>query len=103
MAANPTRPWRGLYDRAEWKRLREAQLEAHPLCCMCLESEIVTPATVADHVRPHRGDESLFFDAGNLQSLCKRHHDRDKALIERGRAPVRFGPDGWPLDPARQP
>jgi 5-methylcytosine-specific restriction endonuclease McrA len=63
---------------------------------MCLADDIVTEATVVDHVRPHRGAEALFFDAGNLQSLCKTHHDRDKSAMERGTF-VQFGPDGWPI------
>jgi 5-methylcytosine-specific restriction endonuclease McrA len=54
-------------------------------------------ATVADHVIPHKGDESLFWDAGNLQGLCKRCHDSDKARIEAGgEARQQIGADGWP-------
>ena len=66
---------------------------------MCLESEAVTPAEVVDHIRPHKGDESLFFDPNNLQSLCATHHNRDKQMTERGRAPLRFDADGWPMAP----
>ena len=77
--------------------MREAQLTAHPLCCMCLESEIVTAATVADHVIPHRGDPELFWDAGNLQSLCQHHHDSDKQLLEHGKNVIRFDASGWPI------
>lgn len=49
---------------------------------MCLESEAVTPAEVVDHITPHKGDESLFFDPNNLQSLCKSHHDREKKMMD---------------------
>jgi len=38
---------------------------------------------VADHITPHRGDEFLFWDAGNLQCLCKPCHDRHKQRQER--------------------
>src|SRR6266404_1730756 len=31
------------------------QLRIEPLCRLCLEAGRVTPATVADHVTPHRG------------------------------------------------
>lgn len=88
--------YRKLYDTARWKRLRNMVLAEQPLCCMCLADDIVTEATVVDHVRPHRGDEALFWDRGNLQSLCKAHHDRDKQQMERGTF-VQFGPDGWPI------
>lgn len=64
---------------------------------MCLEDEHVEVATVADHVIPHKGDERLFFDPTNLQSLCAHHHNRDKALMEGGKNVIRFTPDGWPI------
>ncbi len=44
------------------------------------------PATVVDHIKPHRGDPKLFWDQENWQALCARHHDRDKQREERGRA-----------------
>lgn len=70
----------------------------HPLCAFCLEQDDITPADVVDHIKPHKGDASLFWDEENVQSLCKRHHDRDKKLIELGHQIIRFGPDGWPVD-----
>ena len=44
---------------------------------------IITAATVADHVTPHRGDYEAFWH-GELQSLCKFHHDKTKQRHERG-------------------
>lgn len=38
-------------------------------------------ATVVDHIIPHRGDQKLFWDQRNWQSLCKQCHDR-KTLTE---------------------
>jgi 5-methylcytosine-specific restriction protein A len=59
------------------------QLEQFPLCKMHLEIRgEVLPATVADHVEPHRGDPVLF--AGPLQSLCKECHDSWKQAMENG-------------------
>jgi 5-methylcytosine-specific restriction protein A len=69
---------------------------------MCAKAGRRTPATIADHIVPHRGDTMLFFDPSNLQSLCDIHHRSEKQRIEAGgnaRAPV--GLDGWPLDPLR--
>jgi 5-methylcytosine-specific restriction protein A len=71
------------YD-ARWQKARVAFLRQHPLCVMCLDADRTTPATVVDHVVPHRSDQRLFWDESNWQSLCKRHHDRDKQRIERG-------------------
>jgi 5-methylcytosine-specific restriction endonuclease McrA len=39
---------------------------------------------VADHKKPHRGDEALFWDDGNLWCLCKTCHDGTKQSEERG-------------------
>ena len=36
----------------------------------------LTPATVVDHIVPHRGDPRLFWDEKNWQPLCKECHDR---------------------------
>ena len=44
------------YCTAGWQRRRAHQLMIEPLCRLCLEAGRVTPATVADHVEPHRGD-----------------------------------------------
>ena len=78
-----TKPW---YGTAAWKKRRAEQLSREPLCWMCLEDGTVATATVADHDPPHKGDWQRFM-TGPLKSLCKRHHDSDKALIEAGKAP----------------
>ena len=70
------RPGRGalLYGR-RWQRARLAFLRSHPLCVTCETMGRVTEATEVDHIRPHRGDLVLFWDAdGNWQALCKPHH-----------------------------
>ena len=41
----------------------------------CFDSKL-TPATVVDHIIPHRGDKRLFWDEKNWQPLCKDCHDR---------------------------
>jgi 5-methylcytosine-specific restriction protein A len=41
-------------------------------------------ATVVDHIQPHKGDLTLFWDRSNWQPLCKRCHDR-KTAREDGR------------------
>ncbi|MBS7737928.1 MULTISPECIES: HNH endonuclease signature motif containing protein [unclassified Chelatococcus] len=95
--ADDRRPWRGLYKTAAWRQLRLSCLAAHPLCVMCEEVGDVTPADTVDHKIPHRGDTALFFDPGNLQSLCKRCHDSHKKRIENGQIVTATGLDGWPI------
>jgi 5-methylcytosine-specific restriction enzyme A len=90
--------WQRWYGLAKWQRRRLAQLKAHPLCVFCAALGIVTPATVADHVVPHRGSAHRFWH-GELQSLCKLCHDKAKQAEEhRGYLPD-VGLDGYPVDP----
>lgn len=63
------------YD-ARWRKARTAYLKRHPLCAECLKSGTLTPATVVDHIVPHRGNRELFWDEQNWQPLCKECHDR---------------------------
>lgn len=93
-----SRTWRHLYGRSRWKALRQRQLSEHPLCTFCLRREIVEMATVVDHIIPHKGDLALFHDPDNLQSLCKRCHDRDKSAEERGTQVTYYGVDGYPIE-----
>lgn len=67
----------------DWRKARRQYLDAHPLCVKCLEEKVTTAATVVDHIIPHRGDQSLFWDEANWQPLCKRHHDQ-KTVSEGG-------------------
>ena len=67
------------YD-AMWRKARKAFLQAHPLCVECMKAGRLTPATVVDHVVPHRGDVKLFWDEGNWQALCKACHGKKTGL-----------------------
>lgn len=60
----------GLYSTARWKQLRGAHLAENPLCKICGR-----PGNVVDHLQPHRGDPTIFYDSDNLITLCKAHHD----------------------------
>ena len=63
---------------------------------MCRDEGRITPATVCDHIHPHKGDPALFY-GGPFQSLCKPCHDRHKQAEERtGKAKPIIGLDGWP-------
>ena len=91
--------YRRLYKSARWQRLREAQLAAEPLCRVCDAMGRVTAAVVVDHRQPHRGNERLFFDPGNLQSLCEPHHNSAAQSKDRtGRPIVVTDADGWPVE-----
>ena len=69
----PSAGKRGYNSR--WQKESKKFLETHPLCVLCLEDHKVTEATVVDHIIPHRGDMTLFWDKNNWQALCKHCHD----------------------------
>lgn len=76
--------WRAWYKKARWQKLRWSVLVRDLFTCKrCGKVEADSSQLVGDHIRPHRGDEALFWDAGNIQCLCKACHDRDKQREER--------------------
>lgn len=95
--SDSAREYRKLYKTSRWSRLRQWQLDQQPLCERCLLMGVVEEATVVHHRAKHVGSADMFFDAANLESLCKPHHDRDGHLEDNGKTVVRFGSDGWPL------
>jgi len=68
-----------LYATNTWRRLRRRHIEAHPLCQVCLESEIVEVATVVHHQNRHDGDPAIFFNPDELVSVCRRHQEAARA------------------------
>lgn len=66
-----------------WQRARKRYLAANPLCVRCESKGIFVKAVVVDHIVPHRGDETLFWDESNWQPLCKRCHDRKTMTEDR--------------------
>lgn len=81
------------YDH-RWRLARANFLARHPLCAMCHAARRVVPATVVDHITPHRGDMAIFWDTSNWQALCAPCHGAKtvreglgKVLDGEGRAP----------------
>ena len=67
------------YKTYRWQQIRKRHLSRHPLCVMCEAEGSTAIATIADHVEPHRGDPDKFWH-GELQGLCKPHHDSTKMV-----------------------
>ncbi len=65
-----------------WQQAREHYLRDHPLCVFCDRKGMTTAASVVDHIVAHRGDQELFWDQSNWQSLCKPCHDSEKQKLE---------------------
>jgi hypothetical protein len=73
-------------------------LAIEPTCRYCRQQGRLCAATVADHVIPHRGDETLFWE-GELQSLCAPCHNGAKQQLETTGRLRGSAVDGMPLDP----
>lgn len=65
---------RRLYRAHRWRALRASFLAIEPLCVQCARVGRVTAAEEVDHITPHRGDLTLFWNVDNLQSLCASCH-----------------------------
>ncbi|WP_258874539.1 HNH endonuclease signature motif containing protein [Cupriavidus taiwanensis] len=84
-----------------WQKERAAHLREHPFCEYCLREMRISAASVAavilecagrglsapygnvvDHRIPHRGDQMLFWDRSNWQTLCVFHHSGAKQKEE---------------------
>lgn len=97
--ADRTRPaYYHWYYRKSWKVLRTNQLRKEPCCRACDNNHIITVATEVDHIIPHKGVVSRFFDELNLQSLCKSCHSRKTTIENNPHAKPKpiIGNDGWP-------
>jgi 5-methylcytosine-specific restriction enzyme A len=88
------------YHGKLWRGLRSRQLRKCRYCVMCAEEgNPRVLATVVDHITPHRGDQELFKDPANLQSLCRTHHNSSKQKEEiRGVTALGCDVSGWPKD-----
>lgn len=83
---------------SQWDRLRVQVLKRdHHLCQHCLAEGRTCLATHVDHIKPKA--QGGTDDLGNLQALCREHHEA-KTAAENGRAvkpKTRFDRDGRPV------
>jgi hypothetical protein len=86
------------YD-SRWQKARAGYLRSHPLCVMCRLMGKLEPATVVDHIIPHKGDMELFWRRTNWQALCKTCHDSHKKRLEMSGRVAGCDANGLPLDP----
>ncbi|MBD8598754.1 HNH endonuclease signature motif containing protein [Pseudomonas sp. CFBP 8772] len=68
-----------------WQKASKAFILANPLCVMCDALGRVTATALVDHIQPHRGDMTLFWDRANWQPLCTYCHSSVKQREEAGR------------------
>lgn len=86
-----------------WSLYATAFRRRYPLCgdkepdaypsdaSQCAREGIVTLATVTHHIRAHKGDDALFRDPRNHESLCESCHNRVVDEGDFGRASIWAG------------
>lgn len=69
-----------------WQCAREKYLQTHPLCTCaeCQQRLVPLPADVVDHIIPHRGDMTLFWDKLNWQAMNHVCHNKKTATEDGG-------------------
>ena len=82
-----TQSWRSWYKLARWTKLRQRVLVRDRYTCrktgiLLIGKHPAPNSPVVDHIKPHRGDERLFWDESNLQTVSKEYHDRTKQAEE---------------------
>lgn len=68
---------------ARWDKASAGYIRSHPLCRYCELVDDTTAATLTDHLYPHRGDQTLFWDRSYWIASCKPCHDGFKQRVER--------------------
>lgn len=99
--ASDHRVWKSWYSSKRWRKLRKEILAKEKYCQSPHCKGKAVPATVVDHITPHKGDTRLFWKRDNLQPLCKLCHDKFKQSEEKGGKGFNQGCDihGNPLNP----
>ena len=76
-----------------WQKYRAGYLLSHPYCVKCGKV-----ASVVDHIKPYRGDQTLFWDKENHASLCRHCHNSYKQRLEKSGRIIGCDVKGFPLD-----
>ena len=77
--------YKSLYNW-KWRKASVRFLRENPLCACdeCAELIVPKPATVTDHIIPHKGDYEQFWNRSNWQPMNKRCHDHKTAKEDGG-------------------
>ncbi|MCF6304370.1 MAG: HNH endonuclease [Rhodobacteraceae bacterium] len=97
--------YRPMYKTPQWKALRKLVISRdlytcqHKGCgCFVAQGRKHPRSAVVHHIKPHKGDAYLFYDASNLELVCKHCHDGAIQSSERRGYDSTVGVDGWPID-----
>lgn len=70
------------YD-TRWDKNVETFKQHNPWCLGCAAIGKRTPTDLVDHVEPHKGDQTKFWNTAMWQPSCRWHHDVIKRALER--------------------
>ena len=68
---------------AKWQSEKRKFLDSSLFCVKCYEEGHLAKTTIVDHIKPHCGDQKIFWGRRNWQPLCERHHNV-KSMTEDG-------------------
>lgn len=66
---------------SKWVKESARWIAANPACVECGLID-VRSRMVVDHITPHRGDQQLFWNRRNWQTLCRKCHNQKTARGE---------------------
>jgi hypothetical protein len=69
------------YD-SSWDRTVLLFTSTHPFCLGCQAVGVKTATECIDHVEPHLGDRTRFWNKAMWQPACRWHHDSVKKRLE---------------------
>lgn len=80
LAVQANAPWRAWYKTKAWRELKRQIHVRDSYTCqrtgvICSGKHPHPDSPVANHKRPHRGDEALFWDPDNIETVTKAIHD----------------------------
>lgn len=79
--AGAERPNDALYNTARWRKESKAWVKEHPECTVCG----TTLEPTVDHIVAPKGNDELFWDHDNWQTLCRYHHNQKTSAENRKR------------------
>lgn len=69
------------YKSKRWQKIRRSKLLLNPLCERCLKKRVYRPTDIVHHKEyitdKNYLDDNIFFNIGNLESLCQECHNKE--------------------------
>ncbi|MBT6298605.1 MAG: HNH endonuclease [Rhodobacteraceae bacterium] len=95
--------YRKLYHTKQWRSLRGLVLTRHKFRCQRCKVTLTNGrsdprSAIVHHIKPHKGNLTLFYDPDNLEAVCWSCHSGAIQSQEALGYDTTIGADGWPVD-----